>query len=152
MNLPKNLTALEKLAALLDDGIKVPGTELRFGIDPLIGMLPGIGDGISAMLSSIILYRSAQLGAPKRHLLLMIANIAIDSLIGAVPVLGDIFDFAFRANRRNIELLKSIPPESWGPERNSNTIALLAVGLLAVVAIAVSIFAIMLVQRTLPLL
>ena len=96
---------LERLAWFLDNSIPIPGTKARVGFDPLIGLLPGIGDSLGALFSSYILAAAARLGAPKSVLLKMAFNIALDAVAGAVPVLGDLFDFAWKANQRNVELL-----------------------------------------------
>ncbi len=97
---------LEFLARLLDDMFHIPGTNIRFGLDPLIGLIPGIGDAISATLSSYLIWRAHKLGASKFTLFRMAGTMAIDTVVGAVPLFGDIFDVQFRANRRNLELLR----------------------------------------------
>jgi hypothetical protein len=97
---------LEFLAGLLDDRFHIPGTNVRFGLDSIIGLIPGVGDAISASLSSYLIWRAHQLGASKLTLLRMGGNMAVDTVLGAVPLLGDIFDVSFRSNRRNLELLR----------------------------------------------
>ena len=96
---------LERVAWYLDNSIPIPGLEARIGIDGLIGLLPGVGDTLGALLSSYLLGEAARLGAPKSVLLKMAFNIALDALVGAIPVLGDLFDFVWKANQRNVELL-----------------------------------------------
>ncbi len=96
---------LDRLAWYLDNSIKIPGLDYRVGLDALIGLIPGLGDTIGALLSSYILGEAARLGAPKAVLLKMAFNIALDALVGAVPVLGDLFDFIWKANQRNVLLL-----------------------------------------------
>lgn len=96
---------LERFAWYLDNSIPIPGLEARIGIDGLIGLLPGIGDTLGALLSSYLLGEAARLGAPKSVLLKMAFNIALDALVGTIPVLGDLFDFVWKANQRNAELL-----------------------------------------------
>lgn len=98
---------LDKLAWLLDDAILIPGTGYRIGFDGLIGLIPGVGDALGAALSSFILAQAARLGVPRSTLILMGFNIAIDTVIGAIPFLGDLFDFAWKANRRNVKLLSA---------------------------------------------
>lgn len=100
------LARLHGLGKLLDGAVGVPGTGLRIGLDPLLGLVPVVGDWIGAALSSYIIVRAAGLGASGATLLRMTGNLALDLLIGAVPVLGDIFDFGFRANQRNLALLE----------------------------------------------
>lgn len=97
---------LEFLAGLLDDRFQIPGTDIRFGLDAVIGLIPGVGDAISASLSSYLIWRAHQLGASKITLLRMGGNMAVDTVLGAVPLLGDVFDLGFRSNRRNLELLR----------------------------------------------
>lgn len=97
---------LEFLAGLLDDRFTIPGTNIRFGLDAVIGLIPGVGDAISATLSSYLIWRAHQLGASKLTLLRMAGNVVLDTVVGSVPLLGDVLDVAFRANRRNLELLR----------------------------------------------
>ncbi|MFW6051471.1 MAG: DUF4112 domain-containing protein [Myxococcota bacterium] len=97
---------VESLARWLDDGLRVPGTNLRFGLDPILGLLvPGLGDSLTALVALSLLYQGVRRGLPKAVLARMVLNVAVDALFGTVPVLGDLFDFAWRANRRNVELL-----------------------------------------------
>ncbi len=96
---------LDRLAWYLDNSIPLPGLNFRVGIDPLVGLIPGIGDTIGAIMSSYILSEAARLGAPKTILLKMAFNIAVDALAGAVPILGDLFDFGWKANQRNAKIL-----------------------------------------------
>lgn len=102
----KILHRITRLARLLDSSIQVPGTRFRIGIDPLIGLVPGVGDIAAAALSAVIVVHAQRLGAPKSVLARMIGNIAIDWLIGTIPVLGDLFDFGFKCNMRNAQLLE----------------------------------------------
>ena len=92
------------VANLLDDSIRVPGTEFRIGIDPILGILPGAGDAVSAALSVYIVLESARLGVPFLTLLRMMANVTLDFAIGSVPVIGTLFDAAWKANQTNVEL------------------------------------------------
>jgi hypothetical protein len=101
---------LGALVRLLDDAFRVPGTRWRVGLDGLIGLIPGVGDLIGAALSIYVLKESARLGVSRRTLARMAGNIALDFGLGALPLVGDAFDFAFKANRRNLRLLqKSLP-------------------------------------------
>lgn len=92
------------VAFVLDEGIRVPGTDFRFGIDPVLGVLPGAGDVFSGGLSLYIVVESARLGVSYATLLKMIANISLDVAVGTIPVVGDAFDFVWKANKRNFEL------------------------------------------------
>src|SRR4029453_14318292 len=100
------LERLEWLAMLLDSAVIIPGTNIRFGADSLIGLIPGIGDAITSAISAYIVYEARRLGVPRHLLLRMIANVAIDGVGGAIPVAGDAFDVMFRANQRNVRLLR----------------------------------------------
>jgi hypothetical protein len=100
------LARLRRLAWWLDAGIRVPGTSFRFGLDPLIGLIPGLGDGVGAVLSGGILLEAAHRGVSRATLLRMAFNIALDSLVGAIPVLGDVFDFVWKSNLKNVALLE----------------------------------------------
>ena len=97
---------LDLLSHLLDDFLRIPGTQIRFGLDGIIGLIPGIGDIIGAMASWIIILAAWLRGVPKVTLMRMLANVAIETVIGTVPVLGDAFDIAWKANRRNFALLE----------------------------------------------
>lgn len=102
----ERIERLDRLATLLDTVFMLPGTNIRFGADALIGLVPGVGDGVTTALAAYIVYEAHRLGVPRRVLIRMIGNVAIDGMIGAVPVFGDLFDVAFRANRRNVRILR----------------------------------------------
>ena len=97
---------LDLLSHLLDDFLRIPGTQIRFGLDGIIGLIPGVGDVIGAMASWIIILAAWLRGVPRVTLARMLANVAIETVIGTVPVLGDAFDIAWKANRRNFALLE----------------------------------------------
>jgi hypothetical protein len=96
---------LERLARLLDSEFRVPGTGFRFGLDGLVGFVPGIGDAAGLAISSYIVVEAWRLGAPNSILLRMIANLVVDGAVGSVPIAGDLFDMAWKANKRNMNLL-----------------------------------------------
>lgn len=96
---------LRRLAWLLDSSIPIPGTKLTVGLDALIGLVPGIGDLIGVALSSWILKEAHALGVSKAVLARMTLNVLIEGAVGAVPLAGDVFDAAFKANQRNVKLL-----------------------------------------------
>jgi hypothetical protein len=100
------LRRLDALANLMDSAFVIPGTQVRMGLDGLIGLVPVIGDLITTAISSYILVEARRLGASRFTLARMAMNIAVDGVIGAVPVAGDVFDVAFRANRRNVKILR----------------------------------------------
>ena len=97
---------LDRLATLLDSALVIPGTNIRFGADALVGLVPGIGDAITTVLSAYIVYEAHRLGAPAHLIARMVANVAFDSVITAVPVAGNVADVFFRANRRNMRILR----------------------------------------------
>ena len=101
----KTRKKLERLAWFLDSSIKVPGFNARFGLDGLIGLIPGVGDVISALISSVVISEAARMETPKILLLKMAFNVLIDTLLGAVPLVGDLFDFVWKSNQRNVRLL-----------------------------------------------
>jgi hypothetical protein len=96
---------LDYIAALLDDIFRIPGTQIRFGLDALIGWVPGIGDAMAGIASFLIVFASWRRGAKSITLVRMIANVLLETAIGAIPVAGDIFHVVWKANRRNYRLL-----------------------------------------------
>ncbi|WP_263411227.1 DUF4112 domain-containing protein [Terriglobus tenax] len=96
---------LELLSHVLDDWFRIPGTSIRFGIDGIIGLVPGIGDLLSGLASGVIVVAAWARGVPAAGLMRMMVNIGIDVLVGAIPFLGDAFDIAWKANRKNYALL-----------------------------------------------
>ncbi len=100
------LARIDWIANFMDTAFFLPGTNIRFGADAIIGLVPGIGDLMTTAISSWIVYEAHRIGAPKHVIARMVGNVALDGVVGAVPLLGDVFDVAFRANRRNLELLR----------------------------------------------
>jgi hypothetical protein len=117
------------LAALLDDFVRVPGTRWRFGLDPVLGLVPGLGDWMGWAVSVHLLVAAVQAGVPGATLVRMAGNIAVDALVGVVPLLGDLFDAAWKANVRNLALLERHVAD---PARARRASALLVVGVLGV--------------------
>lgn len=123
------------LARLFDSVFRIPGTKWRFGLDALIGLIPGIGDVAGAFVGAYGVWLARRLGAPSSVQARMLLNLGIDAVVGAVPFLGDLFDFGFKAHARNQALL-----EDWlsspTPTRRSSSAMLLGIGLalLAIVA------------------
>jgi hypothetical protein len=140
------------LARLLDDLIRIPGTNIGIGLDPIIGLIPGIGDMLGGVMSSYILLVAAREGVPASVLTRMLGNIALDSLVGIVPVVGDLFDVAVKSNRRNIDLLErylGAPSKTKAASRGIVFLVLLALALIVVGAIAAGIWIIRLLGRAL---
>src|SRR5262245_31869014 len=110
------IARIDSLATLLDSAIVIPGTGIRFGLDALIGLVPAVGDIVTATLSLFIVHEAYQLGAPRQIILSMLGNVAVDGPLGSVPVVGDAFDVLWRANRRNVRLLREwLEREEWRP-------------------------------------
>ena len=102
----RRLEGLRRIAQLLDSAFIVPGTSYRVGLDPILGFVPGIGDLVSPLFTIGILWQANDLGVPKVVQLRMLFNVAIDAFLGAVPLAGDLFDFVWKANIRNLALLE----------------------------------------------
>lgn len=100
-----DVSDIEQLANWLDTRFRIPGLGWRFGLDSVVGLVPGVGDGLTALLSLYIIGRAHQLGASKWLLARMGWNVLVDSALGAIPLVGDLFDLANKSNTRNIRLL-----------------------------------------------
>ena len=96
---------LQRLAKLMDSQVRVPVLGLRIGADAVLGLVPGFGDVITGAIGAYLIYEAQRLGIPRGALLRMIANVAFDTAVGAIPVAGDIWDFFFRSNDRNMRIL-----------------------------------------------
>ena len=97
---------LDQLSHLLDDFLRIPGTPIRFGLDGIVGFVPGIGDILGGLASTIIIFAAWVRGVPRITIARMVANVAVETLVGSVPVLGNLFDIGWRANRSNYRLLE----------------------------------------------
>ncbi|GAB4529523.1 MAG: hypothetical protein Tsb0014_11450 [Pleurocapsa sp.] len=100
------VTRLRRLSQILDNAIPIPGTGYRIGLDPILGLLPGGGDTVAGALGAYIVVEAARMGLPRKVVWQMVGNIIFDSVVGIVPVLGDLFDVGWKANVRNIALLE----------------------------------------------
>lgn len=108
IDLEGELLRVERIVDLLDSQFVLPGTDVRIGLDPLIGLIPGIGDAVTFFASFYVVERLSRLGLPWHARTRMYGNIVIDAAIGVIPVLGDVFDVIFRANRRNLAIARGI--------------------------------------------
>lgn len=142
------LSRLRNLSQLLDSSIRLPGG-YRIGLDGLIGLIPGIGDAIGACAGAYIVIRAAQLGASSVTLVRMIGNVIIETLLGAIPIIGDLFDFVWKANNRNVALLEKqmhrLIDEGMARRRlTTATMILLAAFLLLLAVVLVSLVSVFL--------
>ncbi|MEM5471763.1 DUF4112 domain-containing protein [Hoeflea sp. AS60] len=102
----QELVRLDRLARTLDSRFVLPGTSIRFGLDTIVGLIPGIGDTLMAAPSAWMIWRGHKMGVSKWHLARMAGNTGLDYVIGAIPIIGDIFDVGFKANLRNVAILR----------------------------------------------
>jgi hypothetical protein len=119
------LARARTLARLLDSAARVPGTGIRFGADAIIGLVPGLGDVGGAALAGYLVILAQRLGVPRAVVVRMLANVAVDTLAGTVPLIGDLFDVAFKSNLRNVALLERALER---PAATTRTSRLLVVG------------------------
>lgn len=102
----QRLARAQRVARLWDGIIRIPGTPFSIGLDPLLGLFPGAGDALGAGVAAWLVLEAARMGVPVSTLMRMLTNVAIDALVGAIPVAGDVFDFAWKANLSNVSLLE----------------------------------------------
>jgi hypothetical protein len=130
----------EHLVRLLDDGFRIPGTRYRIGLDGIIGLLlPAAGDALSAVSSLALFLLAYQKRVPHSVLVRMLVNVALDALIGAIPVLGDLFDFAWKANRKNLELIERSARDQAQAGRPARLVDRLFVALVVVILLGLLI-------------
>ena len=123
---------LDLLSHLLDDFIRIPGTPIRFGLDGIVGFIPGIGDILGGLASTILIVAAWSRGIPKVTLARMVANVAIETAVGSLPVVGNLFDIGWKANRRNYALLTGAIA---APEKSAGKSWLFIAGVCAVLAV-----------------
>lgn len=132
----KRQASLQRLAHILDSAIPLPGG-FRIGLDGLLGLIPGIGDLITSVFSSYIIGQAYQLGVSRMVLLRMGGNVLVDTIVGIIPVFGDLFDFAWKANRRNVALLDQ---HLANPQKTKQRSTVLMIGLMmGLVAVVIAI-------------
>lgn len=128
---------------MLDTSLRIPGTRIRFGLDPVLGLLPGLGDAVAALIGGFIIWSAWRAGAPALVIGRMLANVAVDAVVGSVPVAGTVFDIAFKAHRRNAQLLADWSRGPAAVERRQLRLLLVAglamLALLATVAASVAV-------------
>lgn len=109
MNTQERLATLgriRKWSRLMDTAFRIPGTPFRIGWDPIIGLIPGVGDLIDTAFSAYLLFLASQFGLPKNVLGWMLFNISLEAIVGSIPIVGDAFDAFYKSNIRNLELLE----------------------------------------------
>ena len=132
--------SLDDLAMYLDGLFRIPGTNWRFGLDALIGLVPNVGDTLTSFASFYILLAGVRYGVPKITLLRMAMNIAVDYLLGSVPVIGDAFDFIWKANQMNMDLIRT-RASGKGTGKTSDYLFVFALIAALIVLLVGSIFA-----------
>jgi hypothetical protein len=130
----QRLSSLRRIAELLDNAFVVPGTSYRVGLDPIIGLIPGFGDLVSPLFAIGVLLQARQFGVPKVVQLRMLINVAVDAIVGVVPIAGDLFDFAWKSNHKNLELLELHAREERGGTPGDWTFVSLMIALVVVLA------------------
>jgi hypothetical protein len=129
---------LELVAWLLDDSIRIPILGRRIGLDSLMGLIPGVGDAVGGLLSTYVLIEGLRLGASKATLARMIGNVAIEVIVGFVPLIGDLFDMGWKSNVRNVKLLRDYA-ETPGKSARSNLLVVIGVVVFLVAAAVVTV-------------
>ena|SRR2546421_666322 len=142
-----SLSRVRVVSDLLDNALRIPGTQIRIGLDPVIGLIPGFGDLAGGLASTYIILEAARAGAPASLLLRMLGNVGIDSLLGSVPVAGDLFDVVWRSNTRNVRLLERHLEAPHATRRASAAVVILVITGAAVVAVSGVVLAYLLVRR-----
>lgn len=139
--LPADLVALRKFSILMDEAVGVPGTKFRFGLDPLLSLIPGIGDVISALLSAWIVAGALRHRVPMRKICLMVFNILLDMTIGEIPLLGNLFDVVFEENVINMRILmrhrnRQLPPRKLSEVAGTVAVIVLVIIVVGILAVA----------------
>ncbi|CAN5143183.1 hypothetical protein BH09GEM1_BH09GEM1_19970 [soil metagenome] len=140
------LARVRAIARTLDSALIIPGTSIRFGLDPIIGLVPGLGDLAGAACSGYIVIEGIRMGVSRAGVLRMIANVGIDTFVGSVPVLGDVFDAGWKANNRNVALIERHMASPSGT-RTANRLVVLAAIVVLLLILAAGIAATAIVVR-----
>jgi hypothetical protein len=145
----KILQKLRYWSHALDNAIRIPGTEIRFGWDPIIGLVPWLGDAVTGLFSAMIVFHAFRLGIPRIVKTRMLINVFIDVVVGAIPLIGDAFDFAWKANRRNMELLEKYAMTGQ-PASTGDRLFVAGAGLVFLFVVSVPILLLWLLVKSLP--
>jgi hypothetical protein len=132
---PVALDALRRWAVLLDSAFRIPGTRIRFGLDAMIGLIPGIGDISTPAFAGLLLLQAVRMRLPIVIQARMVLNAALDMLLGLVPILGDLVDVGWKANLRNLALLERHARPGVAPARGDYVFVWICLALLALIAI-----------------
>lgn len=133
-----DLRWVDQLSDLMDSRFQLPGTRFRFGLDPILGLIPGVGDAVSLAISGLLISYMYRHGASGKALIKMIGNVLLDAIIGSIPILGSIFDFAYKANERNIRIMKEHYHE--GKHQGSGRGILIIAGIFVLLSIGLIIW------------
>ena len=136
----EKLLRLKRLSHNLDEAITIPGTERKIGIDPIIGLIPGGGDLIGGVISIYIMYAGIKMGMPKATIIRMFGNVALEFVIGCIPIIGDLFDATWKSNQRNVKLIE----DSVTSEGKNAIFGYVLIGVLITILASVILLAIML--------
>ncbi|MGH7516940.1 MAG: DUF4112 domain-containing protein [Gemmatimonadales bacterium] len=142
----RRLERLRRVTMLLDNAIPIPGTRYRVGLDPLLGLIPGVGDAIGTAMAGYILVEAGRFGAPRSVLVRMLLNIGVDTAVGAVPGVGDLFDFVWKADAKNLALLHEHLGQPAATRRASRRVLVAVVAAVVVLAVGAVAFVILLSQ------
>lgn len=116
------LARITLVAKLMDSAFLIPGLNRRIGLDAVLGLVPGVGDALSAVLASYIIWEARQLGLPRWKIARMVTNVAVDTAIGAIPLAGDVFDVFFKSNERNLRIINDhLGTSKRGPKEIDGT-------------------------------
>ncbi|OON69276.1 DUF4112 domain-containing protein [Hymenobacter sp. CRA2] len=126
---------VNQVARLMDSQFRLPGTNFRFGLDPILGLIPVVGELGTFAISAALIVTMVRHGASRKVVVLMVLNILLDTVVGSIPVIGNFFDFAYKSNERNVRLLRRHYGEGKYQGRGTGLIAALLVGLLAMFAL-----------------
>jgi NAD/NADP transhydrogenase beta subunit len=141
------LRRVRAVAVLLDEAIRIPGTRIRFGVDPIVGLIPGLGDVLGGLASAYIILEAARAGAPASVLLRMTMNVGVDTIVGSLPLAGDLFDFAWKSNSRNVRLLTRHIESPVETRRASIALVVFLLVLLAALTVGTAFLVIYILRR-----
>lgn len=137
---PPSMAHFERVARLMDSKFEIPGTGIRFGLDPVLSLFPFVGDLITFIISGMLVYTMRNHGASRKVVVKMMLNVGLDTLIGAIPLVGTVFDVFYRSNERNIRLLREHYYE--GKHQGSGTDLLLTILFITLLIIAAIVYGI----------